>query len=117
MFLRILRKSFSKRKSRVAIAIISVIIGAAIATSSLTQADNTLVIQDNADATKELNLELSSIATATTRTLTVPDADGTIALTSDISTSENLTTGSMYIGVGGVETEVAAAAKAMFDYR
>jgi putative ABC transport system permease protein len=33
MFFRILRKSFSKRKSRAAIAIISVIIGAAIATS------------------------------------------------------------------------------------
>ncbi len=35
MFLRILRKSLSKRKSRIAIAVISVIIGAAIATALL----------------------------------------------------------------------------------
>lgn len=36
MFTRILRKSLSKRKSRIAIAVISVIIGAAIATALLT---------------------------------------------------------------------------------
>ncbi|MHA1463254.1 MAG: hypothetical protein ACTSQ0_09325, partial [Candidatus Heimdallarchaeota archaeon] len=35
MFLRILRKSLLKRKSRIAIAIISVIMGAAIATALL----------------------------------------------------------------------------------
>jgi putative ABC transport system permease protein len=35
MFLRIIRKSFSKRKSRIAIAVISVIMGAAIATALL----------------------------------------------------------------------------------
>ena len=35
---------------------------------------------DNVDATKIMQFELSSIATATTRTLTVPDASGTIVL-------------------------------------
>ena len=36
MFIRILRKSLSKRKSRISIAIVSVIMGAAIATALLT---------------------------------------------------------------------------------
>ena len=38
-------------------------------------ADNVFRIQDNADATKELAFEVSGVATATTRTWTVPDAN------------------------------------------
>ncbi|NJO65227.1 MAG: hypothetical protein HC836_46130 [Richelia sp. RM2_1_2] len=45
--------------------------------------DNVTFFQDNTDATKKLQFELSGITTATTRTLTVPNASGTIALTSD----------------------------------
>lgn len=41
--------------------------------------DNKFVITDETDTSKVLNLQLSSIATATTRTLTVPNSDGTIA--------------------------------------
>ena len=41
--------------------------------------DQDVIIQDDADSTKELKWELSSIATGTTRTITMPDADVTLA--------------------------------------
>lgn len=47
--------------------------------------DSTFRVQDNADATKEIAFEASGITTGTTRTLTVPDASGTIALISDVT--------------------------------
>lgn len=43
---------------------------------------NVMRILDSADATKKLAFDLSGLTTATTRTLTVPNASGTIALTS-----------------------------------
>ena len=46
--------------------------------------DNTFRIQDNSDATKQAAFEASGISTGTTRTLTIPDASGTIALMGDI---------------------------------
>jgi hypothetical protein len=46
--------------------------------------DNKFEIIDDSDATKKLNLQLSGITTATTRTLTVPDKSGTIATTADL---------------------------------
>jgi len=49
--------------------------------TAVTFKDSTLSIQDNADATKKLALQLSGITTGNTRTLSVPDGDGTIALT------------------------------------
>jgi len=42
--------------------------------------DNTFRIQDQGDLTKELAFESSGITTGTTRTVTVQDADGTMAL-------------------------------------
>jgi hypothetical protein len=50
-----------------------------------TFADNVFQIYDNADNTKILAFEASGITTGTTRTLTIPDASGTIALTSNLS--------------------------------
>ena len=47
--------------------------------------DSAFLIYDDGDATKNLKFQLSGIDTATTRTLTVPNASGTIALTSDIT--------------------------------
>ncbi len=41
-------------------------------------------IQDSGDATAELDFDCSDITTGTTRTLTVQDKDGTIAVTSDL---------------------------------
>lgn len=46
--------------------------------SALSDASFTLV--DNSDATKKLQFQLSGITTGTTRTLTVPNASGTLAL-------------------------------------
>ena len=42
--------------------------------------DSTTLFQDDSDTTKKLAFELSGITTGTTRTLTVPDASGTITL-------------------------------------
>lgn len=50
--------------------------------------DSTFRIQDNSDATKEIAFEASGIATGTTRTVTIPDKSGTLAMTSDILTPE-----------------------------
>lgn len=48
-------------------------------------ADNVFRIQDDGDSTKEIAFQASGITTGTTRTITVPDKDGTLAMTSDIS--------------------------------
>jgi len=54
-------------------------------TGTQTFKDNKFEVVDDADATKKLNLQLSGITTATTRTLTVPDKSGTIAVTTDLT--------------------------------
>lgn len=56
-------------------------------TSSFT--DNTFEIKDNTDATKKLAFEVSGVSTATTRTLTVPNADTTIVGTDATQTFSN----------------------------
>ena len=53
-------------------------------TGTQTFKDNKFEIVDDSDASKKLNLQLSGITTATTRTLTVPDKSGTIATTADL---------------------------------
>lgn len=53
-------------------------------TGTQTFKDNKFVVVDDSDATKKLNLQLSGVTTATTRTLTVPDKNGTIAVTTDL---------------------------------
>jgi len=45
-------------------------------------ADSAFLLYDNSDSTRNLQFDLGSITTGTARTLTVPDASGTIALTS-----------------------------------
>ena len=51
-----------------------------------TFSDSVFRVQDNVDATKQLAFECSGIPTATTRTMTVPDENGTIA-TQDFATA------------------------------
>jgi hypothetical protein len=46
--------------------------------------DANFLLYDNGDSSKNLAFQLSGITTGTTRTLTVPDANGTIALTSQL---------------------------------
>lgn len=62
-----------------------------ITTPTLTVLDNALTIQDNSDNTKQLQLQLSGITTATTRTLTVPDANTTLVGTDTTQTLTNKT--------------------------
>lgn len=48
-------------------------------------ADNVFRVVGSADATKKVAFEVDGLSSVTTRTLTVPDASGTIALTSDFA--------------------------------
>ena len=41
--------------------------------------DNQFRVRDNSDNTKQLAFECSGISGSTTRTMTVPDSDGTIS--------------------------------------
>ena len=61
------------------------ITGGTISGVTFSTIDSTTTIQDNADSTKKLAFEVSGVSTNTTRTLTVPNASGTIALTSDLT--------------------------------
>lgn len=61
------------------------ITGGTISGVALTSLDSATVIADNTDSTKRLSFELSGVSTGTIRTLTVPNASGTIALLSDLS--------------------------------
>jgi hypothetical protein len=47
--------------------------------------DANFLLYDNGDSTKNLAFQLSSITTGTTRTLTVPNASGTLALAEDFA--------------------------------
>jgi hypothetical protein len=55
--------------------------------------DDRLTLQDDADATKQARFQLSGISTATTRTLTVPNADGTILTSTDFASQAVMETG------------------------
>jgi hypothetical protein len=69
-------------------------------TGTQTFKDNKFEVVDDSDATKKLNLQLSGITTATTRTLTVPDKNGTIATTADLIQGAPLNTDSNTIVSG-----------------
>jgi hypothetical protein len=53
--------------------------------------DNLFTIYDNSDVTKTFQFEASSIGTGTNRTLTVPDLNGILALTTGAQTLSNKT--------------------------
>lgn len=62
----------------------------ASSTATLTNkslSDSTTYFVDNTDTSKKMQFELSGITTSTTRTITIPNATGTMALTSDIPTA------------------------------
>lgn len=53
--------------------------------SAGTFADDVFILQDNADSTKQMQFQLSSITTGTTSVVTVPTGNFTIAKASDVS--------------------------------
>lgn len=55
-----------------------------------TLSDSTTYLADNSDSTKKAQFELSGVTTATTRTMTVPNASGTIAYGPGASGSGNI---------------------------
>lgn len=54
--------------------------------------DNQFRINDNADATKQIAFEASGITTGNARTLTAPDQDGTLMISSSVETGEDVVT-------------------------
>lgn len=81
--------------------------------------DNTFRVVDNGDPTKKLAFEVSGVTTATTRTLTVPNASGTIALTSDLTSGyqpldADLTSWAAITRASGFDTFVATPSSANF---
>lgn len=61
------------------ITLTDLLTGRIITTPTLTVLDNAFTLQDNGDPTKQLQFQVSGITTGTTRTLTAPDANTTIA--------------------------------------
>lgn len=59
-------------------------------TSTVTLKDTNFTLQDDGDTTKQVQFQLSGITTGTTRTLTVPNASGTLYVTggTDVSVAD-----------------------------
>ena len=74
---------------------------AVVGGSATSFADNVFEVTDNGDATKKLAFECSGITTATTRTLTVPNASGTLPLLSLAQTWSALQSFDSSIAIGG----------------
>lgn len=68
-----------------------------LAVGRVTALDTLFTLQDNSDATKQLQFQLSGITTGTTRTITVPDASGTMYVTggTDVSLADGGTGASL----------------------
>lgn len=90
--------------------------------NTATLKDANFTLEDDGDATKKLAFQLSGIATGTTRTLTAPDKNGTIATTSDTIPAANVSgdisgnaanvTGTVGVAHGGTGATSASAALA-----
>jgi len=85
--------------------------------ASLPAADNTDIIKNNTDNTKLLRFDLGGLTTATTRTLTVPDASGTITLIAATQTFTNKTLTSSTNVLGGVTLTLGSDATGDIYYR
>ena len=65
--------------------------------------DANFLLYDNGDSSKNLAFQLSGITTGTTRTLTVPDASGTIALTGQLTDTKVYTAGDTWTKPAGAK--------------
>lgn len=75
--------------------------------NTVTLKDTLFTLQDDGDTTKQLRFQLSGITTATTRTLTVPDASDTIVTLAATQTLTNKTLTSPSIA-GGTHTALTS---------
>jgi hypothetical protein len=80
------------------------ITGGSIAGVTISSLDANTTFQDNTDPTKQMQFELSSIAGGQTSVLTVPDADGTVALLGNKLSDFAATTSAELAGVISDET-------------
>ena len=82
--------------------------------------DSTTSFQDDVDNTKKMQFQLSGITTATTRTLTIPNVNGTIVTTGDTGTVSNtmlanssMTLNGTLVSLGGTATIPASISNAL----
>lgn len=94
--------------------------GTNVFTGSNTFNDTALIVRDDADTTKKFQFQASGITTGTTRTLTVPNADGTLVIGGGTASGTN--TGDQTItltgpitgsGTGSFATTITANAVAL----
>jgi hypothetical protein len=80
-----------------------------------TPADGSFIVRNSTDTTKKLALLLSSITTATTRTVTAPDASGVMVLDTNTQTLSAKTLTSPTINGGTLSSAVTGATAATHD--
>jgi hypothetical protein len=71
--------------------------------------DANFLLYDDADSTKNLKFQLSGITTGTTRTLTVPDKNITVADNADIPTASTATPSALGTAAAGTSNDFARA--------
>lgn len=92
-----------------------------INTPTIAVLDNALTIQDNTTPTKQVQLQLSGLTAATTRTLTVQDKDQTLAATDDAAggdmtgTLANLQIAANAVTASEIATNAVQAAEIQAD--
>lgn len=84
--------------------------------NTVTLKDTLFTIQDDGDTSKQMRFQASGITTATTRTLTIPDANTTIVGTDATQTLTNKTLTSPTLTTPSVTTSMSMSNQASVDF-